>query len=318
MAKKFYAVRVGIKPGIYTTWDEAKAQVNGVKYCEYKGFMTKEEAEAFMKEKTRKAPEEIQKINKKCEVSEKYIGADEVGKAEPLRRLYAVAAYIGEGALPIVESMGATKDSKEYTIDSDKIIRMGQGLTEFREYEDVKNEVYKTPELEVYYAVEGITNDEYNELHENGVNANAIVSILHNRACLRLNDFLLEKDIVVEDIVIDNYMGKYDYNFAKYIKDQERKVQDEKPEVKFIEKAESRFPAVALASVIGSYIEHLYHENARMKFTADGGKEDLLHFGNAKQPMMKTFEELERVYGSLEKSKIDFKHTNYLGTFLLS
>ena len=151
-------------------------------------------------------------------MSEKYIGADEVGKAEPLRRLYAVAAYIGEGALPIVESMGATKDSKEYTIDSDKIIRMGQGLTEFREYEDVKNEVYKTPELEVYYAVEGITNDEYNELHENGVNANAIVSILHNRACLRLNDFLLEKDIVVEDIVIDNYMGKYDYNFAKYIK----------------------------------------------------------------------------------------------------
>nr|MCR5580966.1 RNase H1/viroplasmin domain-containing protein [Pseudobutyrivibrio sp.] len=27
MAKKIYAVRIGRKPGLYDTWDEAKAQV---------------------------------------------------------------------------------------------------------------------------------------------------------------------------------------------------------------------------------------------------------------------------------------------------
>ncbi len=49
MAKKnFYAVRAGRTPGIYLTWDEAKAQVHGFAGAAYKGFATKEEAEAFM------------------------------------------------------------------------------------------------------------------------------------------------------------------------------------------------------------------------------------------------------------------------------
>lgn len=49
MAKKVYAVRVGRKPGIYHTWDEAKAQVDGFKGPVFKGFTSMEEAEAFMK-----------------------------------------------------------------------------------------------------------------------------------------------------------------------------------------------------------------------------------------------------------------------------
>jgi ribonuclease HI len=51
--KKFYAVVVGRKPGIYTEWfgpDGAERQV--VKYPKpvYKGFATRKEAEAFMKQ----------------------------------------------------------------------------------------------------------------------------------------------------------------------------------------------------------------------------------------------------------------------------
>lgn len=49
MAKKVYAVRVGRKPGIYHTWDEAKAQVDGFKGPVFKGFTSMAEAEAFMK-----------------------------------------------------------------------------------------------------------------------------------------------------------------------------------------------------------------------------------------------------------------------------
>ena len=48
MAKKFYAVRRGRVPGIYTAWDECRRQVTGFKGAEYKGFETREDAEAFM------------------------------------------------------------------------------------------------------------------------------------------------------------------------------------------------------------------------------------------------------------------------------
>ena len=47
MAKKYYAVRKGFKPGIYTTWEECKKNVDGFSGAEYKGFMTKEEAVLF-------------------------------------------------------------------------------------------------------------------------------------------------------------------------------------------------------------------------------------------------------------------------------
>ena len=48
MAKKVYAIKAGRKPGIYNTWDEAKAQVDGFKGAIYKGFTSLEEAKAFM------------------------------------------------------------------------------------------------------------------------------------------------------------------------------------------------------------------------------------------------------------------------------
>lgn len=49
MAKKnFYAVKEGIKPGIYKTWPECSANIKGYSGAVYKGFETLEEAEAFM------------------------------------------------------------------------------------------------------------------------------------------------------------------------------------------------------------------------------------------------------------------------------
>lgn len=44
----FYAVRKGIIPGIYATWDECQKQTLGFKGAEYKKFANKEDAEAFM------------------------------------------------------------------------------------------------------------------------------------------------------------------------------------------------------------------------------------------------------------------------------
>lgn len=47
--KKFYAIAAGRKPGIYTKWPDAQAQVMGFAGAKYKGFATEAEAEAWLK-----------------------------------------------------------------------------------------------------------------------------------------------------------------------------------------------------------------------------------------------------------------------------
>ena len=47
--KKFYAVASGRKPGIYTSWPEAEAQVKGFGGAKFKGFASRAEAETWMK-----------------------------------------------------------------------------------------------------------------------------------------------------------------------------------------------------------------------------------------------------------------------------
>lgn len=47
---KFYAVRIGLTPGIYTDWAECKANVIGFPGAVFKSFKDKGEAEAFMAE----------------------------------------------------------------------------------------------------------------------------------------------------------------------------------------------------------------------------------------------------------------------------
>ena len=68
MAKKkswnFYAVARGRKPGIYTDWSDCFSQVNGFKGNDYKGFDTRAEAEAFIKENGTEPKHE--KVNFKC------------------------------------------------------------------------------------------------------------------------------------------------------------------------------------------------------------------------------------------------------------
>lgn len=46
MAKrKFYVVWQGVQPGVYSSWDECKAQVTGFENARYKSFATQQEAE---------------------------------------------------------------------------------------------------------------------------------------------------------------------------------------------------------------------------------------------------------------------------------
>lgn len=53
MAGKFYAVKKGKVPGIYTSWDACKSMVHGFPGAVYKGFATRAEAEQFLEGKKR-------------------------------------------------------------------------------------------------------------------------------------------------------------------------------------------------------------------------------------------------------------------------
>jgi ribonuclease HI len=48
--KKFYVVWQGVKPGIYTSWEECKKQVSGFENAQYKSFPAWEDAEKAFRE----------------------------------------------------------------------------------------------------------------------------------------------------------------------------------------------------------------------------------------------------------------------------
>lgn len=50
--KKYYAIACGRTPGIYDTWAAAQAQVTGYPGAKFKGFPTRKEAEAWIKNPT--------------------------------------------------------------------------------------------------------------------------------------------------------------------------------------------------------------------------------------------------------------------------
>lgn len=66
--KKFYAVRKGLVPGIYTTWGECQQNINGFPGAEHKSFSTEEEAKAFMDATADSSSEDdIARIYSECE-----------------------------------------------------------------------------------------------------------------------------------------------------------------------------------------------------------------------------------------------------------
>lgn len=53
MVKKYYAVKVGKKTGVFNTWEECKENVNGYKGAIYKSFNGYDEAVAFINDNTK-------------------------------------------------------------------------------------------------------------------------------------------------------------------------------------------------------------------------------------------------------------------------
>lgn len=81
MSNKYYAVKVGKKPGIYKTWDECKEQVNKFPGAIYKSFKTLEEAEKFSGVKTSFNENKNNKLNN----SAKKADIKKEGDLQPIR-----------------------------------------------------------------------------------------------------------------------------------------------------------------------------------------------------------------------------------------
>lgn len=86
--KKFYAVKVGRNPGIYTTWDECKMQVDGFPNSEYKGFKRLSEAEEFV------GPEVLERMElKPNNFTQKKAEQSEVQKDNGIVKAYVDGSY---------------------------------------------------------------------------------------------------------------------------------------------------------------------------------------------------------------------------------
>lgn len=84
--KKFYAVRVGKNPGIYTTWDDCKKQIFKFPGCVYASFETLQEAEAFM------APEIINFEDVDLDEIDAYAFVD--GSFNPYTEVYGYGGFL--------------------------------------------------------------------------------------------------------------------------------------------------------------------------------------------------------------------------------
>lgn len=324
--KKFYAVKVGLTPGIYETWAECEANVKGYPKADYKGFTTLAEAQYYMNEDGAETDfanpsSDIDRVTDNLDsISDYYIGQDEVGKGEPFRIPIVVSAYLNGNHMDELKKLSAIRDSKNYGLDTDKCVKIGSELTHFTDYGECKNGVYVNEALGITYSIYPIDNDYYNKLHDDKMSANKILAIMHNRAGFNLANHLAKQGIVIKDVVIDNFLGVTNAsdNYGKYVSNEKYRLDTSGVNMHYITKAEGKYPAVAVASNIANYIEQLYVNHTRDSIRSKGGDLDAHGFSNGTEDVQYAFDEIVRVYGYLDSPEIEekFKHTVYYENYI--
>lgn len=99
--KKFYAVKVGRKTGIFSKWEDCRKQIIAYPGAIYRGFPTKEEAEKFMKQEL--SPE----FQKGMELPAVYAFVD--GSFNPKTNVY------GYGGFLVVKNLDTVNDKEIIT-----------------------------------------------------------------------------------------------------------------------------------------------------------------------------------------------------------
>ena len=203
-------------------------------------------------------------------------GSDEVGTGDYFGPVVVCACILEENDKDIVDKYHIT-DSKK--MDDDQILKIGKELMN-----------------SVKHSLLILDNETYNKVHETN-NLNMIKAKMHNQAYLNLK----AKGYVVPNAAyIDDFCGES--NYYEYLKDEK----DIYHNLIFETKAESKYPAVAVASVISRYaflkkMEELsdkydmfFHKGASTEVDLDA-KEFVKKYGKDKLHLV---------------AKVHFKNTN--------
>lgn len=151
------------------------------------------------------------------------IGSDEVGTGDFFGPICVCAAFVRKEDVTYLKKIGVT-DSKK--LSDDFILTI-------------------TPQLlkKFSYSQVSLNNEKYNELNKQKINMNEMKARLHNRVLLNL----MKKHSNVQNFYVDKFVSETKF-FAYASCDEQVK-----RKIVFKTKGESRFPSVALASVIARY-----------------------------------------------------------------
>ncbi len=182
--KKYYAVRKGRNPGIYTSWDSCLKEVKGFSGAIYKSFKTKDEAIAFMEGAEKKIEVDtdtvVAYVDGSFNLPEKTYGAGVVlikdGEEEYFKKAYTDSYYTHRNVAGEVKAselaidLAIEKSYKKIIIHHDY-----QGIQAWAEgdwkanndltqsYKAFINDRKKYIQI-AFVKVKGHSNDKYNDL----------------------------------------------------------------------------------------------------------------------------------------------------------
>ena len=153
-----------------------------------------------------------------------HIGSDEVGTGDYFGPMCVCASYVTDKDIDWLNELGVN-DSK--TLTDEKIIKIAPEL------------IKKIP-----YSQMSVDPLKYNSLIESGYNQGKIKAMLHNQVIHNLRSKLNKSKIttIIDQFVTEN---KY-YEYIKFTKNIEK-------DITFETKADSKYPAVAVSSIIARY-----------------------------------------------------------------
>lgn len=165
-------------------------------------------------------------------IGKSIIGTDEVGTGDYFGGIVVCASYVPNDKILELTKKGI-KDSK--LLSDEKIIELAKELIE-----------------NINHTVLLLNNTKYNQIiSDQNMNLNKIKAILHNKV---ITNFITKyPNIKIDDIIIDGFCSNEKY--FEYI----RNTKAIEKNVKLIEKAESKYIAVAVSSIIARYyfLKHL-------------------------------------------------------------
>lgn len=202
------------------------------------------------------------------------IGSDETGKAEPFRYMVVTAAYVdGKNEFEKYTELGV-RDSK--SISSGKKIReiaerviketfqQEDAIRSWNDIEKLRDKRFGDKILIVTdrFVTEIMPNERYNERHGNGENQNDILKEMHLDVLRELSGRNPGSKIVV-----DNFCDSSNDCTEEFRQDIYSRISERYPirreDICVIKRAEERYKAVALASIISTYIRDLCFEHVQ-------------------------------------------------------